>query len=101
MSEDDSKDDDIGDDIVTTSILPEPNLMFVSVLDFLELPDTALSGPDGMVALPVVETEPPTDGMESCQDKCKIPVISLEADDNNTTDDGKDDSSSGTIIFVR
>ena len=73
--------------------------MFVSVLDFLELPDTALSGPDGMVALPVVETEPVTDGMESCQDKRKTPVISLETDDSNVTDEGKDDSSSGTIIL--
>ena len=81
------------------SILPEPNLLFLSVLDFLELPDSALSGPGGMVALPVEDQEPLMDRKESSQDKSKIPVISLETDDNNTTHEGKDSDSSDTIIL--
>ena len=73
--------------------------MFVSVLDFLELPDSALSGPGGMVALSVEDQEPLVDRMDTCQDRSKIPVISLEVDDNNTTYEGKDSDSSDTIIL--
>ena len=42
MSEDESKDDDIDDDVIMMSILLEPKLVFISVLDFLELPISAL-----------------------------------------------------------